>query len=550
MNKPMKRVCALLAGVATLIAALGGGSAALADDAVISGTDLATPQPLTLTAAIDLTGHSFTAVELAAYSSATTDGTNITSYDVTTTGSLASAIKESLPSGAQASDTNPMSYVAQNLLDSRDYPYAGSLRDFLTNLATKDAFKNAAGNPMTVSGKNATATVAPGLYAIVDKTAATAKNSVAIVAMTGTGIAGKTVLKNNKNKDGFTLGTVEYKANIPSVTKTITGISKHGTVSDDGKTAAAAIGSVITYTLTAKVPNTTGFTSFYWDLGDTPGTGLTFNNDDKVVAKIGSTTLAKGTDYTVQVINGSVKFLMGTDGEIINNTRFTSNAGEELTLTYTMSVNAQAKAGSKLTNSADLTYSNTPNDPTHHATTDASKTTVYVGKAVIHKTDRDGNKLADATFNVKDGDTAVKFVHQADGSYRPAVSTDTNASVDLTTDSDGNITIDGINGTYTLVETAAPSGFSQTALPRAGFVVTVVINGQAADNGTSTVSGTSTDYVTFDSTSDTVTVKNFRNLLEMPKTGAAWLVIWIAAAVLIAGAGVLLLVRGRKTATR
>ncbi len=279
MNIGLKRMCGVLASVATLFAAWGGASIASAADTHVSADDLAKDQSIEVDAptGTDLTGSTFKAVPLAYYSSATTNGTVITSYDLQDAG-LAAQVKASLPTGNNASDANPMTWVVQNLLDSQSSPWAGKLRDFLDKLKNTTEFQSkvASGTELAVgtTDKNiAKALVKPGIYAIADTTGA--PKQAAIIALTGTGINGITKLGAGENP--FQLGVVDYKVNTTTASKKITKISdtNHGSVASGNKTATATIGQTISYEVDSTVPNWTGYDHFYYGVNDTPSKGLT-----------------------------------------------------------------------------------------------------------------------------------------------------------------------------------------------------------------------------------------------------------------------------------
>ena len=133
----------------------------------------------------------------------------------------------------------------------------------------------------------------------------------------------------------------------------------------------------------------------------------------------------------------------------------------------------------------------------------------------------------------------MKFTKNADGTV---YTVDPNGSVtEVVTPVSGTVEIKGLNGEYTVKETSSPLG--ATALPT--FTVTVTVN---KENGSYTVTNTQdANKLVSEAVDNTITVKNVRNLLEMPKTGATWLAIYAVMAVLC-GAGAFLLLRSKKNA--
>ena len=265
-----KALLGLVSSAALLAMVAGGAVTANAAEVRVTDADLAKNQTLTVNAgSYNIANSKFKAVPLALYSYATVDNKDtpattddaITSYDATTVAALKDAINQSLTqagidtsgkgqSGLAYDANNPMPWVAENLLDSTNSPWAGKLRDFFDKLKNTAAFKTAINNgtAMTATGSTATASVRPGIYAIADTTAT---GRAAIVAMTGTGINGVTKLKATKSgSPEYVLGQVEYKAHDTTVSKRITAVDKNGQVSSDGLNAAAPIDGVVEMKLT------------------------------------------------------------------------------------------------------------------------------------------------------------------------------------------------------------------------------------------------------------------------------------------------------------
>ena len=82
--KPFKAAVGALAAMATL--AMGFTGTAMAADTRIDAAKLAVAQPITVTSNMDISGKNLVAVQLAKYSYAQTDGTNITGFDLVDSG--------------------------------------------------------------------------------------------------------------------------------------------------------------------------------------------------------------------------------------------------------------------------------------------------------------------------------------------------------------------------------------------------------------------------------------------------------------------------------
>lgn len=576
---------------------LAGVSSAMADTTRISAEDLAKNQTLTVEADEDISGRTLKAVPLAYYSYAQTDGTNITGFDLIDAGK-ASAIADALTkanidtnskkdqtAGYDYNASNPMVWVVQNLLDSENSPWAGKLRDFIDQLKHETAVTGDKGTAFAkgADAKHMTASVRPGVYAVVDTTKT---GQASIVMFNGTGIDGKTTLKNGAKFMPYTLGTVDYKVSDAGVGKVITGV-EDGDVDekigedvgipssltnsfepvdekigedyeDEGArqagekyyaVAKTSIGKKVSFKMGSEVPVWTGYDHYYYALNDTYTNGLTFN-PDSVKVTVDGKALTAGKDYKVTTETGKFHILFaptadGSSDIIAAKTTFPVDA--EVLVTYNMTVNKNAHVDGVDTNTSEVEYSHNPNNVTDHQKTPGNTNYVYVGKFTLTKTDTNNAPLAGAVFNIKDAkNNPVKFVKVNDNEYRVADSTEAaTASADITTTTDKNngvITLKGLYGDYTVTETKSPFGGS--ILPE--FTLTVGV-AQSKDHNTSTSSLTKfkddANHLASKTSDDGVTVINARNIADMPKTGAVWLSIFGVMTVLLAGASALLLRR-------
>lgn len=293
------------------------------------------------------------------------------------------------------------------------------------------------------------------------------------------------------------------------------------------------VGEVVNYTITAKVPDYTGFTSYKYEITDKMSEGLTFNEDVKVY--IGEVELTDTTKFSIDYSTEGKDFVLNIDVM-----KFT--IGAEIKVTYTATVNDHAVAKVE-NNHAVLEYSNDPTDATKTGTM-TDEETVYSAKVVIDKfvKDDEETKLAGAKFvltktvtTTEDGKEVEKTKY-----YKYTAATDSESAkvswVDklddatvVTTDSTGAGSFDGLkNGTYYLLEIAAPDGYNLLAQP-----VAVEINGANA-----TAVDTSSLTVTEGVANETGTV--------LPTTGGMGTTIfYVLGGLLIVAAGVALVTRRR-----
>ena len=579
----------LRAVVATLVAGamgLAGVGSAMADTTRVSADDLTKNQTLTVTANEDISGRSLKAVPLAYYSFAQTDGKGITGFDLIDAGhasSIATALtdakidtsKKAQTTGYDYNASNPMVWVVQNLLDSDQSPYAGRLRDFIDKLkndATVTGDKNATAFEKAADNKKVqTASVRPGVYAVVDTTTT---GRASIVMFNGTGINGITSLKNGSKT--YTLGSVDYKISDVTVSKKAVDVTDKGThahISENGHTVDSHLGSTIDFEMDTTVPNWTGYDKFYFAVNDTYTPGLYIDTVDAngnsnptagfavtVTPKGGkATTLTQGTDYKVVLDNAKHEFhVVFLDGktnqanqteDIIPNTAKLP-VGAAVKITYrmiTVGDNGGSKPGTADTNTNNVEYSHNPNTWTDHETKDGETVKVYTGSTKILKVDSNGTPLANAEFKVYKDGKEIKLSKDGNdnNAYRIAVNRDgkdeqpQNDANTIVSDNNGYIIINGLDGEYTIKETKSPFG-NVSILPEWKVNVTV---SQADGKYTTTVTPDNNKLVSALDQQAGSKVINARNIMDMPKTGAVWLSIFGAMTVLLAGASFLLLRR-------
>lgn len=247
---------------------------------------------------------------------------------------------------------------------------------------------------------------------------------------------------------------------------------------------SADVGETVNYTITGKVPDYTGFTTYTYLITDTMSEGLTFKKD--VAVKIGNTQIDGSTVATWITYTPNADAATGFKLDIPVKSY---TIGAEIKVTYSAVVNekAVAKIGK---NSATLTYSNNPADSTKTTTTPADEETVYSSKIVIDKyqTGKEGTKLKGATFvlykevtteGTTEGATeATKMYYQWNETDKKVVWVAEKANAtSVTTDDNGAASFDGLaDGTYYLEETAAPAGYNKLEEP-----VSVTVNGENAN---------------------------------------------------------------------
>lgn len=260
---------------------------------------------------------------------------------------------------------------------------------------------------------------------------------------------------------------INMKSNYPTVVKTV-----NDKVADD-----VNIGDTVTYTLTSKVPDMTGYTSYVFNFKDRLSAGLTFKGITSVTVgsgeKVQNVTAGTGNNtYTLEQ--------QGQDIKITMNNFFASNrdkAGQEIKVTYTATLNEDAVTGfDPNTNQATVEYSNKPGTD-EKGESEPSIVDVHTFNFTIFKyylKGEDKTELANAEFelykangagNAADENAKINIVDEGEGVYRQATPEEANAgftSAKIVSDADGKVLVKGLDaGTYYLRETKAPEGYNK-----------------------------------------------------------------------------------------
>ena len=223
----------------------------------------------------------------------------------------------------------------------------------------------------------------------------------------------------------------------------------------------ADVGDKVTYTITGKVPDYTGFSTYTYLITDTMSKGLTFNKDVKV--EVGSavvtndcqiTSDSDANQFTVSIPVMTKKYKVGAP----------------ITVTYTATLNEKAIAKIS-TNQATLTYSNDPTDSAEKTTTPPQEQKVYSSKIQIdkYKEGSESTKLSGAKFVLYKEETgSVKKYFSCDDTTKKVTWVDTIAeATTVITDDNGAASFEGLaDGTYYLEETKAPAGYNPLEKPK------------------------------------------------------------------------------------
>ncbi len=348
--------------------------------------------------------------------------------------------------------------------------------------------------------------------------------------------------------------TVENKASVPSFEKKVKDTNDStGVTSDWQDSADYDIGDEVPFQLTGTVASTYDeYKQYYFAFHDVEEAGLTFNEIKSVYVLNGETeTKLASTDY-------SLKTTGLTDGctfEIVfsNLKNITAvKGGSKIVVEYTSTLNEHAVLGNQgNVNKAKLEFSNNPNEEQSGDTKPGTGETpwdnviVFTYKTVINKVDADKNALAGAKFELK------KVKVDKDGN--PTTEVVKTYSYSETAEGTTTFTFKGLDdGTYVLSETETPNGYN--TIEDITFTVnadhTITWDGTNRDAVLTSLTGTKvTGEITLTpSTTEgslTSNVVNKKGTILPSTGGIGTTVFYVTGAILMLGAGVLLVSRKR-----
>ncbi|OZG66004.1 SdrD B-like domain-containing protein [Bifidobacterium eulemuris] len=543
------------AAAIALLAVAGVAPGALAAD---SAVNLSVKESIAISSADSLDGHRLTAANLAEYIAAQTDGSVLTGVDMSTNGKLMQAIASALDQidtdaakdGVQKPSydaKNPMKWVSTNLRENASPQWSGQLRELAGLLARDATVSSSATINATVNDVTATFSgLTPGVYLILDSTAAGTPASLPMIVSTKAG---------GKSFATMALGVAQIKlSSVAPPVKAI--VESDGGASKTVDATHAAIGESITYRITQQVPNWTGYDGYRLHVVDTLGEGLTYG--ELIGIEVNGKAL-QSEQFTETVSERTVTWTMGGAGDDILATealRTLFAPGVNIRIDYRASINTQGViAGAGNPNTVRLDHTADQRNKGVMRQVPGNTVTAYTGSFSLNKIDGQGAAIdaaLGARFHIykvegglRSGD-ALRFSNTGTGTYTLA---DNQQGAGLVGDIPaGKAVLNGMDGEYEIVEVSTPQGYLSVFKPT--FRVSV-----ATDAKGTTLSMTKQDgdgLASIDTVNARqVNIVNLTSMTQLPMTGSTMRTIMSVVAVsLIAGGGALALRASRRIGGR
>lgn len=335
-----------------------------------------------------------------------------------------------------------------------------------------------------------------------------------------------------------------------------------GSTSDWQDAADYDIGDAVPFQLKATIPaNTTkGYSTYQVVFHDTLGTGLTFTQEDADIKVFLGGQEIDSEKYTVTSTTADNCTFEITINDIKTLEGFQEGQENVITVEYKATLNDRAVIGGDGNpNTMHITYSNNPYGEGSGRTPD-DKVVVFTFELDVDKVDGAGDALGGAAFTLlkkienKETPEGTKALNElaseelkentyvtVDGTLYQIVGAPVSANDEIT-----KFTFKGQDsGSYLLVETTVPTGFNKAE--NLAFTVTATYD---KDNNDPKLTGLTVDpaeKLTADQGTGIIstTVTNLTGV-ELPETGGIGTTIfYVAGAVLVAAAAVLLVTKKR-----
>lgn len=523
----MGKLFAGIAAAATLLSGMAlGVASAQADDAP------ATPL-LQVNHAQE--GHTYTPYKFATFEKPGNGSVEVKTVDawkgaVTTAADVADEGNSGIP--AEYKD-NPAAYVATFT--------AYQLRVFAKTLAgiTPPAGPDGTGLTVTKAQANKSQAVnvdGEGWYLVKNTFTKAGETTVtsgtpAVVATTVKGLSNLKIVADATTGQGNITTEGQFNAKNANPTDEPLKFARMNDVDVNGK--SVKVGDTVDFTVVADVPHAAaGWDAYPFTITDTASKGLQIAAKSDFTVQFGDHTTVNPNLYKITQEGNAQSGTTTT----IHFADATTLAGRTIVVSYRGTVTKDALDGlnGSVDNKAKIT--------TKDGTSGEGKTVLKTYGFQFTKIGKEGNEakpLAGAEFVVKNAEG--KFLKQAEDGAWSFVPYQNDAKK-FTTENDGLVEVAGLAaGTYTVVETQAPTGYASNF--RVTFKVEITDEGLVTFEPDALHQVQPKDNTTANATA---TVLNVKNVTQLPLTGAAGTVLFTVVALLVGGAGVAVAVKSRR----
>lgn len=334
--------------------------------------------------------------------------------------------------------------------------------------------------------------------------------------------------------------TIEAKIDTPSITKEI----KHNDNSSWGNVGDNQIGDIVEYRFISDIPaNVSNFTAYDYIIHDTMTSGLTFDESSVAVYKDADKTSQLAASYVNVTKTDAQNFTVKID--VLQAVKDgVLSVSDTLYTYYSATLNTSALIADMTPDSTNhndntvyLEYSNNPYDTSSKGETTRTQVYDWTFTFTVNKVDSDSNPLANAVFNIKEGNTNLKFTSTETNVYV----VDPNGTIeDITTDSAGMFVIKGLDDEtdYTLSEKTPPKGYNKAEDTVFSIQSGYNTNGNELTSLSATIDGTS-------GKTNSVDVINNSGSKLVGTGGIGTTIFYVSGGVLMAVAVILLITKKR-----
>lgn len=436
--------------------------------------------------------------------------------------------------------------------DGKSIAYTGTVPDSLKTYFTADGNGYISATEAAKEGANMSEGLRDALKAWTKgaKATATAKSEGSALNFNGLAYGYYVVTTTQGNQ------VISVDSTMPDVTIVDKNSSAPKDLSKTADSDNVSIGDTVTYTVRFKTSN-------YYGAGEDAKEIVSYNIEDtlpdflsdvKVTSIIvdndgNDTTTDDQRDVTAQFADKKI-VIAWYDGA---KNQFLYNNGATITITYTAVVTEKAAIdGAGNTNNVTVTWT-TKNGTVPGPGELKQEETIYTYAIALKKVNNKGTALPDAVFQFP---FYVQSTADADGAYIYAGTTEAEGLTNqVTTPASGVIVVKGVkSASYKITEVTAPAGYNKLTAP---VTVEAKKTGQISTNTTvyldenGNITNTETDKKTevnvdIPNIAATAVVVVNKAGTELPSTGGMGTTIfYVLGAVLVVGAGVLLVTKKR-----